>query len=68
MNLIGVDDFEWEQLKKCQQISKEDFEKLKIETLKREMNISKDDKYRLTRALNEMNAYRVNNEDKNETR
>ncbi len=38
MNEIEVEMKRREQLKKCQQISKEDFEKLKIETLKREMN------------------------------
>lgn len=57
MNKIGLDDFEEEQIKNCQQVSKEDFEKFKIETLNREMNISKDDKYILTKVLNEMNAY-----------
>lgn len=60
MNSIGIDDFELEQLKKCQQVSKEDFEKFKMETIKREMNISKDDKYILTKTLKEMNAYAKN--------
>ena len=60
MNSIGIDDFELEQLKKCQQVSKEDFEKFKMETIKREMNISNDDKYILTKTLKEMNAYAKN--------
>ena len=57
MNSIGIDDFELEQLKKCQQVSKEDFEKFKMETIKHEMNISKEDGVRLTKTLMEMNAY-----------
>ena len=60
MNSIGIDDFELEQLKKCQQVSKEDFEKFKMETIKREMNISNDDKYILTKSLKEMNLYAKN--------
>ena len=60
MNSIGIDDFELEQLKKCQQVSKEDFEKFKMETIKRSMNISKEDRDRLTKTLKEMNAYAKN--------
>ena len=44
MNSIGIDDFELEQLKKCQRVSKEDLEKFMIENVKRSMNIPKDDR------------------------
>ena len=36
---IGIDDFELEQLKNSQQISKEDFEKYKLNQIEREMSI-----------------------------
>lgn len=35
---IGADDFELEQLKNSQQISKEDFEKYKLKQMEREVN------------------------------
>ena len=36
---IGIDDFELEHLKNSQQISKEDFEKYKLNQMKREEKI-----------------------------
>ena len=48
---IGIDDFELEQLKNSQQISKEDFEKYKLKQMKREVNVSDYEKYKLTQTL-----------------
>ena len=51
---IGIDDFELEQLKNNQQISKEDFEKYKLKQMKREVNVSDYEKYKLTQTLKEL--------------
>lgn len=51
---IGIDDFELEQLKNSQSISKEDFEKYKLKQLEREMNVSDYEKYKLTQTLKEL--------------
>lgn len=51
---IGIDDFELEQLKNSQQISKEDFEKYKLKQMKREVNVSDYEKYKLTQTLKEL--------------
>lgn len=51
---IGIDDFELEQLKNSQQISKEDFEKYKLNQMEREMSISDYEKYKLTQTLKEL--------------
>lgn len=51
---IGIDDFELEQLKNSQQISKEDFEKYKLKQLEREMNVSDYEKYKLTQTLKDL--------------
>lgn len=51
---IGIDDFELEQLKNNQQISKEDFEKYKLKQIEREMNVSDYEKYKLTQTLKEL--------------
>lgn len=51
---IGIDDFELEQLKNSQQISKDDFEKYKLKHLEREMNVSDYEKYKLTQTLKEL--------------
>lgn len=51
---IGADDFELEQLKNSQQISKEDFEKYKLKQMEREMNVSDYEKYKLTQTLKEL--------------
>lgn len=63
MNSIGIDDFELEQLKKCQQISKQDFEKYKLKQIEREVNVSDYEKYKLTQALKEL-ASTVKNKEK----
>ena len=51
---IEIDDFELEQLKNSQQISKEDFEKYKLKQMEREMNVSDYEKYKLTQTLKEL--------------
>lgn len=51
---IGIDDFELEQLKNSQQLSKEDFEKYKLKQMEREMNVSDYEKYKLTQTLKEL--------------
>ena len=51
---IGMDDFELEQLKNSQQISKDDFEKYKLKQMKREVNVSDYEKYKLTQTLKEL--------------
>lgn len=51
---IEIDDFELEQLKNSQQISKEDFEKYKLNQMKREVNVSDYEKYKLTQTLKEL--------------
>ena len=51
---IGMDDFELEQLKNSQSISKEDFEKYKLKQMKREVNVSDYEKYKLTQTLKEL--------------
>ena len=51
---IGIDDFELEQLKNSQQISKQDFEKYKLNQMKREVNVSDYEKYKLTQTLKEL--------------
>ena len=62
---IGMDDFELEQLKNSQQISKEDFEKYKLNQMKREVNVSDYEKYKLTQTLKELaGTVRGNTNDK----
>ena len=62
---IGIDDFELEQLKNSQQISKEDFEKYKLNQMKREVNVSDYEKYKLTQTLKELaGTVRGNTNDK----
>ena len=51
---IEIDDFELEQLKNSQQISKEDFEKYKLKQMEREVNVSDYEKYKLTQTLKEL--------------
>ena len=51
---IGIDDFELEQLKNSQQVSKEDFENYKLNQMKREMNVSDYEKYKLTQTLKDL--------------
>lgn len=51
---IGMDDFELEQLKNSQQISKDDFEKYKLKQIEREMNVSDYEKYKLTQTLKDL--------------
>lgn len=51
---IGIDEFELEQLKNSQSISKEDFEKYKLKQMKREMNVSDYEKYKLTQTLKDL--------------
>lgn len=51
---IEIDDFELEQLKNSQQISKDDFEKYKLKQIEREMNVSDYEKYKLTQTLKEL--------------
>ena len=51
---IGIDDFELEQLKNSQQISKEDFEKYKLNQIEREVNVSDYEKYKLTQTLKDL--------------
>ena len=51
---IGIDDFELEQLKNSQQISKEDFEKYKLNQIEREVNVSDYEKYKLTQILKDL--------------
>ena len=51
---IEIDDFELEQLKNSQQLSKEDFEKYKLKQMEREMNVSDYEKYKLTQTLKEL--------------
>lgn len=51
---IGVDDFELEQLKNSQQVSKEDFEKYKLKQIEREVNVSDYEKYKLTQTLKDL--------------
>ena len=51
---IGIDDFELEQLKNSQQISKQDFEKYKLKQIEREVNVSDYEKYKLTQTLKEL--------------
>lgn len=51
---IEIDDFELEQLKNSQPISKEDFEKYKLKQIEREMNVSDYEKYKLTQTLKEL--------------
>ena len=51
---IEIDDFELEQLKNSQQLSKEDFEKYKLKQIEREMNVSDYEKYKLTQTLKEL--------------
>lgn len=53
---IGIDDFELEQIKNSQTISKEDFEKYKLKQLEREMNVSDYEKYKLTQTLKDLAA------------
>lgn len=53
---IEIDDFELEQLKNSQQISKEDFEKYKLKQMEREINVSDYEKYKLTQTLKELAA------------
>jgi len=60
---IEIDDFELEQLKNSQQISKEDFEKYKLKQIEREMNVSDYEKYKLTQTLKEL-AGTVKNKEK----
>ena len=49
-----MDDFELEQLKNSQQISKEDFEKYKLNQIEREVNVSDYEKYKLTQILKDL--------------
>lgn len=51
---IKSKDFELEQLKNSQQISKEDFEKCKLKQIEREVNVSDYEKYKLTQTLKEL--------------
>ena len=51
---IGIDDFELEQLKNNQQISKEDFEKYKLKQMEQKVNVSDYEKYKLTQSLKEL--------------
>ena len=51
---IGIDDFELEQLKNSQQISKQDFEKYKLKQIEREVNVSDYEKYKLTQTLKDL--------------
>ena len=51
---IKSKDFELEQLKNSQQISKEDFEKYKLKQIEREMNVSDYEKYKLTQTLKDL--------------
>jgi hypothetical protein len=51
---IKSKDFELEQLKNSQQISKEDFEKYKLKQMEREMNVSDYEKYKLTQTLKDL--------------
>ena len=51
---IEIDDFELEQLKNSQSISKEDFEKYKLKQMKQEVNVSDYEKYKLIQALKEL--------------
>lgn len=51
---IEIDDFELEQLKNSQSISKEDFEKFKLKQMEREVNVSDYEKYKLTQTLKEL--------------
>ena len=51
---IEIDDFELEQLKNSQQLSKEDFEKYKLKQMEREMNVSDYEKYKLTQTLKDL--------------
>lgn len=60
---IGVDDFELEQLKNSQQVSKEDFEKYKLKQIEREVNVSDYEKYKLTQTLKDL-AGTVKNKEK----
>lgn len=60
---IGIDDFELEQLKNSQQISKEDFEKYKLNQIEREVNVSDYEKYKLAQTLKEL-AGTVKNKEK----
>lgn len=60
---IEIDDFELEQLKNSQQISKEDFEKYKLKQIEREMNVSDYEKYKLTQTLKDL-ACAVKNKEK----
>ena len=62
---IGIDDFELEQLKNSQQISKQDFEKYKLNQIEREVNVSDYEKYKLTQTLKELaGTVRGNTNDK----
>ena len=60
---IVIDDFELEQLKNSQQISKEDFEKYKLNQIEREVNVSDYEKYKLAQTLKEL-AGTVKNKEK----
>ena len=62
---IGMDDFELEHLKNSKQISKEDFEKYKLNQIEREVNVSDYEKYKLTQTLKELaGTVRGNTNDK----
>ena len=51
---IEIDDFELEHLKNSKQISKQDFEKYKLNQIEREVNVSDYEKYKLTQTLKEL--------------
>lgn len=61
---IGIDDFELEQLKNNQQISKEDFEKYKLKQIEREVNVSDYEKYKLTQTLKDLASTVKKNKEK----
>lgn len=63
---IEIDDFELEQLKNSQQISKEDFEKYKLKQMEREVNVSDYEKYKLTQTLKELASTVKNKENGND--
>ena len=65
---IGIDDFELEQLKNNQQISKEDFEKYKLKQIEREMNVSDYEKYKLTQTLKELASTTKGSKNENQPR
>ena len=65
---IEIDDFELEQLKNSQQLSKEDFEKYKLKQIEREMNVSDYEKYKLTQTLKELASTTKGSKNENQHR